>query len=307
MPICIPHDLPARAVLQSENIFVMGADKAVTQDIRPLRAVIMNLMPTKIVTETQLLRLLGNTPLQVEVDLLKTTTYEPRNTPAEHLLKFYAGFDEVRDNFYDLMIITGAPVEKMDYRDVGYWEELCEIFDWAQTHVYSTLYICWAAQAALFHHYNIDKRPLDAKRFGVFNSRVLEKNSPLLCGFDDGYCVPHSHHTEITREDLAAAKDVELLTWSPLAGPDLAATRDLRKVFSFGHCEYDTDTLDREYRRDLDAGLDIALPCGYYTDDDPGKPPLNRWRGHANLLFSNWTNNVYQLTPFDISKGFGAV
>ncbi len=304
MPICIPLDLPAREILENENIFVMDRETASAQDIRPLRAAIVNLMPTKIATETQLLRLLGNSPLQIEVDFLQTASYTPKNTPVEHLERFYTTFDAVKDKFYDMLIITGAPVETLPFEEVAYWKEFCDIVKWGKTHVYSTLYICWAAQAGLHHLFGINKRPLSEKQFGVFESSPLKLNHPLLRGFNDTFYIPHSHHTEVAVEDILAEKKVELLAVSKLAGADIAATSGCRNVFVFGHMEYDTETLKSEYVRDLTAGKPIEIPVNYFTDDDPDKAPVNRWRGHANLFFANWINTVYQGTLYDLSKGF---
>ncbi len=304
MPICIPLDLPAREILENENIFVMDRETASAQDIRPLRAVIMNLMPTKIATETQLLRLLGNSPLQIEVDLLQTASYTPKNTPVEHLERFYTTFDAIKDNYYDMLIITGAPVETLPFEEVAYWQEFCDIVKWGKTHVYSTLYICWAAQAGLHLLHGLNKRLLDQKRFGVFESIPLKPNHPLLRGFNDTFYIPHSHHTEVAVEDILAEKKVELLAASKTAGADIAATSGCRNVFVFGHLEYDTDTLKTEYVRDLTAGKPIEIPVNYFANDDPDKALVNRWRGHANLFFANWINTVYQETPYDLSKGF---
>ena len=305
MPICIPLDLPARKILEDENIFVIDRARAEHQDIRPLRVLIFNLMPTKIATETQFMRLLGNSPLQIEADLLQTASYCPKNTPAEHLQRFYTTFEQVKGNFYDAMVVTGAPVERMDYADVAYWDEICAVFEWANGHVFSLLSICWAAQAALYYYYGVPKYPLPQKRFGVFEGRVAVNNHPLLRGFDDIYHIPHSHHTEVRAADIEAlVGGPRILASSAGAGPDIAATDDLRRIFSFGHMEYDTDTLDGEYRRDVEAGRAIALPCHYYENDDASLPPINTWRGHANLFFANWINTVYQLTPYDLSAGF---
>lgn len=307
MPICIPPDLPARRTLEDENIFVMDLARAASQDIRPLRAVIVNLMPTKIATETQLLRLIGNTPLQVEAYLVQTSTYTPRHVPAGHLARFYTTFDAIKDNFYDAMIITGAPVENLEFSDVAYWDEICGMLDWARGHVFSTLHICWAAQAALYHFYGIRRRVLGEKRSGVFRSSPLVRNHPLLRGFSDTFWVPHSHYAEIGARDIEACPELTLLCASPEAGPDVAATADMRKIFVFGHFEYDTETLDKEYLRDLSAGREPKPPVNYYKDGDAASAPVNRWRGHATLFFANWINTVYQNTPYDLTKGFGPI
>ena len=303
MPIKIPDKLPATKTLSNENIFVMTEKRAMKQDIRPLKLVILNIMPTKIVTETQLMRLLGNTPLQVEIDLLHMKTHTSKNTPAEHLQAFYKDFDDIKDSKYDGMIITGAPVEKMEFEDVTYWEELKEIMDWTQQNVTSVLHICWAAQAGLHHHYGVPKYPLDKKMFGIFEHKVLQKKSKLLRGFDDVFYAPHSRHTEIRREDVEKVSELQILSESIEAGLYIVASRDRRNIFVTGHSEYDSDTLHREYVRDLEAGLPIEVPVNYYPNDDYTKPPRVTWRAHANLLFSNWLNYyVYQSTPYDINK-----
>ena len=303
MPIKIPNDLPAAATLQSENIFVMPETRAVTQDIRPLEILILNLMPTKIVTETQFARLLGNTPLQVHLEFLHTRSHVATHVSAEHLFTFYKTFDEVRDRRYDGMIITGAPVEQLPFEDVEYWQELCSIMDWSRTHVHSTLHICWGAQAALYHHYGIEKVPLEKKLFGVFPHRVEYKNPILLRGFDDVFNAPHSRHTEVRAEDIAAVPDLEILAVSPEAGVYLAASRDGKHVFVTGHAEYDADTLKNEYERDKAKGLPVTLPRHYFPNDNPTQEPLVTWRAHANLLYANWLNYyVYQETPYDLSK-----
>lgn len=302
MPICIPRDLPARKTLESEGIFVIDEHRATTQDIRPLRAVILNLMPTKIATETQLLRLLGISPLQVEVDLLQTESYTSKNTPLDHLLKFYTTFSQIRHNRYDMMIVTGAPVETMAFSDVTYWNELCDIFDWARDHVFSSLFICWGAQAALNYYYGVPKHPLDAKRFGVFESFPTDFNHPLMRGFSDSFYVPHSHHTEVRAEDLVGIDGLQLLAGSPEAGPDLVVSGDLRRIFQLGHIEYDSRTLATEYERDVAAQLPIQLPCNYYKNNDPAEGPVNRWKSTASLFYANWINAVYQLTPFDLES-----
>jgi homoserine O-succinyltransferase/O-acetyltransferase len=303
MPICIPDQLPAKQILRDENIFVMDEGRAVHQDIRPLQIAILNLMPTKIATETQLLRLLGNTPLQVETTLVRTNSHHSKNTPEEHLLAFYQTFDQIRDQKFDALIITGAPVEHLPFEEVDYWDELERIMDWGLHNVFSLLYICWGAQAALHHQFGIPKYPLPAKQFGVFPHKVIEKNVKLLRGFDDVFYVPHSRHTEIHREDVEKVPDLDILVESPEAGIYLLATRDGRQVFITGHSEYDPLTLKREYDRDVAAGLPIAVPANYYPNDDPAQPPIVSWRGHAHLLFANWINYyVYQETPYDISR-----
>lgn len=303
MPIKIPNDLPATAVLQGENIFVMTETRAVTQDIRPLEILILNLMPTKIETETQFSRLLGNTPLQVHLEFLQTRSHVATHVSAEHLFTFYKTFDEVRDRKFDGMIITGAPVEHLDFEAVEYWQELCEIMDWSRTHVHSTLHICWGAQAGLYHHYGVPKYPMEKKLFGVFAHRVEYKNPILLRGFDDIFMAPHSRYTTVRREDIAAVPELKIAAASEEAGIYAVFTNGGRQVFLTGHAEYDPYTLDQEYRRDKALGLPIAVPKNYYPNDDDTQPPLVSWRGHANLLFSNWLNYfVYQTTPFDVDK-----
>ena len=300
MPIKIPRDLPAAKTLQEENIFVMDLARAESQDIRPLRILVLNLMPTKIVTETQFARLLGNTPLQIEMDLMATSR-EHRHVAKEHMFAFYKSFEEVRDEFYDGMVITGAPVEHLAFEEVDYWEELCRIMEWSKTHVYSTLHICWGAQAGLYYHYGIRKLPLDAKLFGVFPHRVTHKGSILFRGFDDVFWVPHSRHTTVARAEIAACPKLKILAESEEAGVYAVSTDAGRQIFITGHSEYDTDTLDREYRRDLAAGLPIAVPKNYYPADDPDRAPMSSWRSSANLLFANWLNYfVYQATPYNV-------
>ena len=302
MPIKIDNQLPAHRTLESENIFVMTEDRALTQDIRPLRILLLNLMPTKIETETQLLRLLSNTPLQVEVELLQTSTHKSKNTSAEHMLKFYKTFDQIESQKFDGMIITGAPVEHLDFEAVDYWPELCAIMEWSRTHVYSTLHICWGAQAALYYHYGVPKVPLPEKMFGVFPHRPLDLFHPLMRGFDDVYYVPHSRHTETRAADVALVKDLQILSYSDVAGVHLLSDMDCRNFYVTGHSEYDRDTLAREYFRDVEKGLSIKVPVGYFPDDDPSKTPLMKWRGTGSLLFSNWLNYfVYQRTPYDLS------
>ncbi len=299
MPVRIPSTLPARATLERENVFVMGEERAARQDIRPMRVAILNLMPTKIATETQLLRLLGNTALQVDVTLLHTATHESRNVAADHLLEHYTTFEQVRHEKFDGLVITGAPVEQMPFEEVDYWPEVAAIIDWASEAVSSTLNICWGAQAALYHRYGIPKHPLPRKMFGVFEHRTLAPTDRLLRGFDDVFLAPHSRHTEVRRTDIERVGEVSILAESDDAGVYLAGSRDGRHVFVTGHSEYDPLTLKAEYDRDVARGLPIEVPRNYYPDDDPSRPPLVRWRGHANLLFANWLNyHVYQVTPF---------
>ena len=301
MPIQIPNDLPAAGVLQQENIFVMTQTRAESQEIRPLEIVLLNLMPTKIVTETQLSRVLGNTPLQVHLELMMVSSHKPRNTPQEHLLNFYKTFDELKDRKFDGMVITGAPVELMAFEEVSYWEELCQIMEWSKTHVHSTLHICWGAQAALYYHYGVQKRLLPQKLFGVFQHHADYKRAILLRGFDDQFWVPHSRHTTVDRADLEKIPGMKILASSEEAGVYAMMTDKGRQIFITGHSEYDGDTLAREYLRDKNAGLPIDTPKNYYSDDDDTKEPMVRWRSHAHLLFSNWLNYfVYQTTPYDI-------
>ena len=301
MPIRIPNDLPAAGILQQENIFVMPQDRAMTQDIRPLEIVLLNLMPTKIVTETQLSRLLGNTPLQVNLELMHTTSHVSKNTSQEHMLNFYKSFDELKHRKFDGMIITGAPVEKMDFEEVDYWPELCEIMEWSKTHVHSTFHICWGAQAGLYYHYGINKHPLEEKLFGVFEHKVDHPKAILLRGFDDRFYAPHSRHTTILREDIEKVWDLRIIASSDEAGVYAVQTKFGRQIFVTGHSEYDPDTLKKEYLRDKNLGLPIKPPMNYFPNDDDTKDPIVRWRGHANLLFSNWLNYfVYQTTPYDI-------
>jgi homoserine O-succinyltransferase len=301
MPVKIPDTLPAMGILESENIFVMGESRALHQDIRALRVAILNLMPTKVVTETQLLRLLGNSPLQVEVELLHMESHDSRHTPPEHLLRHYSSFAEVRDEKFDGLVVTGAPVEQMAFEEVDYWPELVELMDWARTHVYSNLFICWGAQAALYHYHGVPKYPLPAKMFGVFPHGVSVRHERLARGFDDVFYAPHSRHTEVRREDVLAVPDLVLLSESPEAGVYIVLSADRRNVFVTGHSEYDPLTLQSEYVRDLAKGLPIGVPRNYFPGDDPARTPEVRWRGHANLLFSNWLNYyVYQQTPYDV-------
>lgn len=304
MPICIPDDLPAVQTLKQENIFVMGAKRATTQDIRPLRIGVLNLMPTKVATETQLARLLGNTPLQVELELIKLDSHVSKNTPPEHMVAFYRSFSEIKGEKFDGFIITGAPVEQMPFEEVDYWQELCEVMEWTKTHVYSTMHICWGAQAALYYHYGVQKHPLPEKMFGIFQHRIVYPNPILMRGFDDVFYVPHSRHTTVLEEEIREkAPEVKILATSQTAGLYAAFTEGGRQVFLTGHSEYDADTLKKEYLRDLEAGLPIAVPVCYFEDDDPCKEPVVRWRSCANLLFSNWLNYfVYQDTPFDLEN-----
>ena len=301
MPIRIPDSLPATDVLEGENIFVMTEYRAMHQDIRPLNVLILNLMPTKIVTETQILRKLSNTPLQVTVELLRTSSYQSHNTDEDHLSSFYTTFNQIRDRRYDGMIITGAPVET--FTQVDYWDELCEIMEWSKTHVHSTLHICWGAQAGLYYHYGIEKRSLPEKLFGVFDHRVLKPSSPLFRGFDDVFQAPHSRYTEVYESDIRATPGLELLSISGDAGVFAVKSEDSRQFFITGHPEYDPDTLSREYFRDKDKGLPIHVPYHYFPDNDPSRPPIVRWRSAGQLLYTNWLNYyVYQTTPYDISE-----
>ena len=303
MPIKIANSLPARATLEEENIFVMTEYRAIRQDIRPLKLLILNLMPTKIITETQLLRKLSNTPLQIEVELLQTVSHQAKNVDKAHLESFYRSFDQIRDRRYDGMIITGAPVENLDFEAVDYWPELCQIMEWTATNVHSTLHICWGAQAALYFHYGIQKYPLPQKVFGIFEHRLLRPKSPLFRGFDDTFLAPHSRHTEILEKDILAVPQLELMSVSDEAGVFALKTENNRQFFVTGHPEYDRDTLAREYFRDRDRGLDIALPVNYFPDNDSSKTPFVSWRSHAQLLYTNWLNYyVYQTTPYDLTR-----
>ena len=302
MPIKIPNELPATRTLTEENIFVMTETRARTQDIRPLRILLLNLMPTKIDTETQLARLLGNTPLQVELTLMHTSSHKSKNTSQEHLLAFYTTFDKIRENNYDGMIITGAPVENMPFEEVEYWEELCEIMEWSRTHVHSTFHICWGAQAGLYYHFGIDKKPLDKKMFGIFPHTADYKKSILFRGFDDVFMIPHSRHTTVDREDIEKVPELKILASSEQAGVFAISTRKGRQIFITGHAEYDADTLKKEYVRDVNAGKSIEVPFNYFPDDDPTKAPMVTWRSHANLLYTNWLNYfVYQTTPYNLA------
>ncbi len=303
MPIFIPNDLPAAKVLAEENIFAMPESRATTQDIRPLEILVLNLMPTKITTETQLSRLLGNTPLQVKLEFLHTKSHESKNTPQEHLFQFYKTFDEIRTRNFDGMIITGAPVEQMPFDQVEYWDELCTIMDWSLSHVYSTFHICWGAQAALYHHYGVPKYDLPEKLFGVFPHTVERRSNMLMRGFDDVFMVPHSRHTTIHRDDVEKVPALKILAASEQAGIYAISTEGGRQIFITGHSEYDADTLEKEYLRDKNAGLPIHVPFNYFPDDDDTRAPNVTWRGHANLLYQNWLNYfVYQQTPYDLAE-----
>ena len=301
MPLRIPDRLPAIDILKQENIFVMDSTRAHTQDIRPLKIVILNLMPLKVTTETDLIRLLSNTPLQLEVSFMKLKSHTPKNTPIEHMMMFYKDFSILGKQKFDGMIITGAPVEHLDFEDVNYWEEMSEIFKWAKTNVTSTLYICWAAQAGLYYHYGIPKYPLDRKMFGVFPQRPISTRLPIFRGFDDVFFMPHSRHTENRREDFDKDPRLQVIAESPQSGVSIVMAREGREFFITGHLEYSPNTLDNEYRRDKDIRDDVDVPCNYYLDDNPDNPPVVRWRAHANLLFANWINYyVYQQTPYNI-------
>jgi len=303
MPIKIPNGLPAVETLVHENIFVMDEGRASKQDIRPLQILLVNLMPTKIATETQLARLLGNTPLQVELELVQMRSHESKNTPKEHMLRFYRYFDDVCDRNFDGMIITGAPVEQMKFEEVEYWGELCRVMEWSRTHVTSTFHICWGAQAGLYYHYGIPKADLPEKLFGVFPHRVERRSSMLMRGFDDVFMVPHSRHTTVLREDIGRCGELKILAASEQAGVYAMMTEGGRQVFITGHSEYDAETLNLEYRRDKNAGLPIHMPENYFPNNDDAKPPMVTWRGHANLLYQNWLNYfVYQATPYDLGS-----
>ena len=303
MPLNIPSNLPAVKELQKENIFVKDSESASTQDIRPLKIIVLNLMPLKITTETDLIRLLSNTPLQIELDFMRIKSHTSKNTPIEHLLTFYKDFDSLRKERYDGMIITGAPVETFEYKEVTYWEELTEIFDWAKTHVTSTLFICWAAQAGLYHYYGIPKYPLNKKMFGVFKHTVSDRLNPIFRGFDDLFYVPHSRHSEVKRCDIEKVSGLKILSESPEAGVYMVQGRNGREFFIMGHSEYAPNTLADEYFRDKGKGLEIEIPMNYFENDNPDNKPLVRWRSHANLLFTNWLNYfVYQRTPYNIHR-----
>lgn len=303
MPIKIPDNLPASRILTNENVFVMHEGRAVHQDIRPLKILLLNLMPTKIVTETQILRLLGNSPLQVEIELLHPKTYTSKNTPEEHLLKFYKTFENVVHDKYDGMVITGAPVEQMEFEEVAYWKELKEIMDWSWLNVTSTLYLCWGAQAGLYHHFSVPKYLLEEKMFGVFSHKVTQKYVKLLRGFDDEFLIPHSRHTGVQRSDIEKVTELEILAESDFAGVAIVASADGKQIFVTGHAEYDPLTLKSEYERDADKGIKVVVPQNYFPGNDPAKEPVVKWRAHANLLFSNWLNYyVYQETPYNLEE-----
>ena len=303
MPIRVPDKLPATKELRSENVFVMSETRAMHQDIRPLKIAIVNLMPTKITTETQLLRLLSNSPLQVDIDLISMDSHKSKNTSREHLETFYKSFNDIKDSKYDGMIITGAPVENLDFSEVDYWDELKEIMEWTKTHVTSTFHICWAAQAGLFYHYGVPKYPLSKKLSGVFRHKVNRKTSKLVRGFDTEFYAPHSRYTEVRAEDIKKVKDLEILAESPDAGVYIVTTKGGRRIFVTGHSEYDADTLLNEYIRDVNKGINPDVPKNYFPGDNPKKKPIVKWRSHANLLFSNWLNYfVYQITPYDIES-----
>lgn len=303
MPVKVPSSLPARSILDQENVFLMDEQRAANQDIRPLRIAILNLMPTKIATETQLLRLLGNTPLQVEVTLLHMASHDSKNTSSEHLMAHYASFQDVKGQAFDGLIVTGAPVEQLPFEQVDYWPELAELLDWARTHVWASLFICWGAQAALFRYYGIDKRALPEKMFGVFPHHLNVRHERIVQGFDDEFFAPHSRHTDVAREHILAEPRLQLIAESDEAGVYMVQSMDRRQLFVTGHSEYDPCTLQAEYTRDRDKGLPIEVPRYYFPDDDPSRAPRVRWRGHANLLFSNWLNYcVYQETPYDLDR-----
>lgn len=303
MPLRIPDQLPAIEILKKENIFVMDNTRATNQDIRPLRIVVLNLMPLKITTETDLIRLLSNTPLQIEIDFMKLKSHTPKNTPIEHMLMFYRDFETMRDEKYDGMIITGAPIEQYEYKDVAYWDEITQIFAWAKTHVTSTLYICWAAQAGLYYHYGIPKYPLNKKMFGVFAQKPLYPTLSIFRGFDDHFFMPQSRHTEVRSEDIRANEALTLIAESEESGASIIMARGGREFFVTGHMEYSPLTLDKEYKRDIGKRDDVDIPINYYRDNDPTQPPIVQWRAHANLFFSNWINYyVYQETPYDINQ-----
>ena len=303
MPIRIPDSLPARSTLEQENIFVITEYRALHQDIRPLKLLILNLMPTKIVTETQLLRKLSNTPLQVEIDLLHTISHDAKNVDSNHLESFYVSYNDIKNRFYDGMIITGAPVENLDFKDVDYWPELCEILEWSKSHVHSTFHICWGAQAGLYYHYGINKYSLPKKISGIYSHRILKPDSPFFRGFDDVFNAPHSRYTGVLAEDIEKVPDLELLAVSDEAGVFAVKNQKSRQFFVFGHPEYDRETLGLEYQRDTEKGLNIAVPAHYFPDDDPTKEPPMTWRAHAQLMYTNWLNYyVYQTTPYVITK-----
>lgn len=304
MPIKIPNNLPAQEVLENEHIFVMNENRALTQDIRPLKIVILNLMPTKVATETQILRCLANTPLQIEIDLLQTTTHKSKNVSEEHMLAFYQTFDDIKDNKYDGMIITGAPVEDMEFEEVDYWEELCKIMEWSKDNIQSTFHICWGAQAGLYYHYGIKKYKLKEKMFGIYKHRLITPKSRLFRGFDEEFYAPHSRHTTVRIEDIEKNPNLKLMAVSDEAGAYVVGDKEGTQFFVMGHSEYDADTLAKEYFRDVNKGLDIKVPVNYFPDDDPTKKPVLKWRAHSNLIYSNWLNYfVYQTTPYELSAG----
>lgn len=303
MPIRIDNELPAKQNLEIENIFVMSNERADTQDIRPLKLIILNLMPTKLETETQLLRLLSNSPLQVNIDFLQVKSHKSKNVSRIHMQKFYSTFDNIKDNKYDGMIITGAPVEHLAFEEVDYWEELCTIMEWSKTNVYSTFHICWGAQAGLYYHYGINKKPLDKKMFGIFPHQSLDVTHPLMRGLDDEYYVPHSRHTTVDRQDIAQVKQLQIISYSEMAGVHIVSDMDCRQFFVTGHSEYDRDTLAREYFRDKNKGLNIEKPYNYFPNDDENLVPNMSWKSSASIIFSNWLNYfVYQKTPYDLSQ-----
>lgn len=301
MPLRLPDKLPAIELLKKENIFVMDNTRATTQDIRPLRIVILNLMPLKITTETDLVRLLSNTPLQMEIYFMKLKSHTSKNTPIEHMMMFYKDFEVLQKEKFDGMIITGAPIEHLEFEDVGYWKEISEIFEWADTHVTSTMYICWAAQAGLYFHYGVPKHQLPKKKFGIFKQKPLSPHLPIFRGFDDTFFMPHSRHTEVRREDIEKHPELDIIAESDESGVSIVMARQGRQIFVTGHMEYSPYTLDQEYRRDCGKRDDVEMPVNYYKDDNPNNPPLVTWRAHANLLFNNWINYyIYQETPFNI-------
>ena len=303
MPLRLPDRLPAIDILKNENIFVMDNSRAHAQDIRPLRIVILNLMPLKITTETDLIRLLSNTPLQMDINFMKLKSHTPKNTPIEHMMMFYRDFESMRNEKFDGMIVTGAPVETMDYEEVTYWDEIVDIFDWARTHVTSTLYICWAAQAGLYHYYCVPKYPLPKKMFGIFEQHTLQPKMPIFRGFDDLFMMPHSRHTEVRKEDILAHPELQLIAESEDSGVSIVMGREGREFFITGHLEYAPNTLDNEYKRDFGVRDDVEMPLNYYRNNDPKQAPLVTWRAHANLFYNNWINYyVYQETPYDITK-----
>ncbi|MBP5339164.1 MAG: homoserine O-succinyltransferase [Prevotella sp.] len=303
MPLRLPDRLPAIELLKHENIFVMDSTRAHSQDIRPLRIVILNLMPLKVTTETDLVRLLSNTPLQLDINFMKLRSHTPKNTPIEHMMMFYRDFESMRNEKFDGMIVTGAPVETIAFEQVSYWPEIADIFTWARTHVTSTLYICWAAQAGLYHYYGVPKYPLEKKMFGIFTQNILEPQLPIFRGFDDTFMMPHSRHSEVRREDIAARSELTLIADSPECGVSIVMARGGREFYITGHMEYAPGTLDTEYRRDKGIRNDVELPLNYYRNDDPSQPPVVSWRAHANLFYSNWINYyVYQETPYNINE-----